>query len=127
MLLPFLLLLFGVFDVGRGIYTYNAVAEGAREIARATIVHPYDQCCQLGSSARTETVIAGQKALIPGLEDDGIEIVCVDVSDEPVAAAWCRPGHFVKVTLTVSWQPVTPLLSFIGLHELASVTRMQLQ
>ena len=49
-LIPFLLLLFGLLDLGRGIYAYNAVAEAARELARVTSVHAGDP---LGASAET--------------------------------------------------------------------------
>jgi Flp pilus assembly protein TadG len=38
-LIPFLFLLMGVVDLGRGIATYNGVAEAAREIARTTSLH----------------------------------------------------------------------------------------
>ena len=37
--IPFLILLMGVFDLGRGIYTMNGTSEAAREITRVTIVH----------------------------------------------------------------------------------------
>ena len=35
-LIPFLLLLFGIVDLGRGIYAYNGVAEAPRGLARVT-------------------------------------------------------------------------------------------
>ena len=38
-LIIFLLLLFGVVDLGRGIYQFNGVSQAAREIARVTSVH----------------------------------------------------------------------------------------
>ena len=37
--IPFLILLMGVIDLGRGIYTMNGTSEAARDIARVTIVH----------------------------------------------------------------------------------------
>ena len=37
--IPFLILLMGVFDLGRGIYMMNGTSEAAREINRVTIVH----------------------------------------------------------------------------------------
>ena len=41
-LIPFLLILMGIIDLGRGIYTYNGVAQAARELARVTSVHTCD-------------------------------------------------------------------------------------
>ena len=121
MLIPFLFVLLGTFDLGRGVYTYNAVAEAAREIARVAIVHPGSP---LGSSAEAQATISAQRRTVPGLTAGGIAISCVDLADQPVTNA-CRPGDYVKVSVTVSWAPVTPLLAAIGLHELSSVSRMQ--
>ena len=38
-LIPFLWILMGIVDLGRGIYTYNGVNQAARELARVTSVH----------------------------------------------------------------------------------------
>lgn len=121
MLIPFLLLLLGVFDIGRGVYTYNAVAEAAREIARVTIVHPGTPP---GSSAEAQAMISAQRRTVPGLTGAGITITCVNLADQPIAGT-CRPGDYLRVAVTVSWAPVTPLFEAIGLHELSSVSRMQ--
>jgi Flp pilus assembly protein TadG len=126
-LIPFLFLLFGVLDLGRGVYQFNAVAEAAREIARVTIVRPYTTCCTLGSSSEAQAVIQTQKTVVPGLTDAGITISCVDLADVAVSAASCRPGDFVKVTVQVAWTPASPLLTVLGVHQISSVTRMQLQ
>jgi Flp pilus assembly protein TadG len=126
-LIPFLLLLFGVFDLGRGVYQFNTVAQAAREIARVTIVHPYTTCCTLGSSSQAQAVIQIQKDLVPGLTDSGISISCVDLADVAVAAASCRPGDYVEVTVQVAWTPASPLLTVLGVHQISSVSRMQLQ
>jgi hypothetical protein len=126
-LIPFLLLLFGVFDLGRGIYQFNAVAEAAREIARVTIVHPYTTCCAFGSSSEAQAVIQTQKAVVPGLTDAGITIECVDLADEVVAPDSCPLGDFIRVTVQVSWTPASPLLAVLGVHEISSVSRMQFQ
>ena len=126
-LIPFLFLLFGVFDLGRGIYQFNAVAEASREIARVTIVHPYTTCCTLGSSSEALSVIQTQKSVVPGLTDAGITIVCVDIADTVISAASCRLSDFVKVTVQVAWAPASPLLAVLGVHQISSVSRMQFQ
>src|SRR5439155_21804452 len=123
----FLFLLFGGFDLGRGIFQYNGVAEAAREIARATIVHPYTTCCTLGSSSQTQAAIASQERVVPGLISSGITIGCVDLNDQAVAAAACLPGNYIKVTDRAAWTPASPLLLVLGIHEVSSITRMQLQ
>jgi hypothetical protein len=126
-LIPLLFLVFGVFDLGRAIYLYNSTAEAAREVARSTSVHPYSSCCTYGSSAETQAVIAEQEKAIPGLTGAGISVSCVDISDAAIAAASCRPGDFIKVVVSVTWTPATPLLASIGDLHVSSVSRMELQ
>jgi len=125
--IPLLFLVFGVFDLGRAIYLYNATAEASREIARVTTVHPYATCCSFGSSSEAQAVIADQKLAIPGLTDSGISVSCVDIADSPVAASSCRPGDFMKVVVSVGWTPATPLLAALGDVTVSSVSRMELQ
>lgn len=126
-LVPLLFVMFAVLDLGRGIYAYNAVAEAAREVARVTIVHPYSSGGTLGASTETESVIAEQRHVIPGLVASDVTITCVDLSDQPIASGSCRPGDFIKVSVRVSWSPASPLLYPLGIHEVSSVSRMELQ
>lgn len=125
-LVPFMLLLLGLFDMGRGIYTYNAVSQAAREIARVTSVHAYDSCCDLGTSVEATAVKDDQKAQVPGLTDDQITIDCVDIADTVIADAICRPGDYIRVTVAVPFDPVTPLLGQLGPFTLSSVSRIQI-
>ncbi len=118
----FLVLLMAVFDLGRGIYAYNGVAQAAREIARATSVHPGSTT--LGDSAETAGVVATQKGLIPGLGDPTFG--CVDIDGSVVSGA-CLPGNWVRVAISARYAPVTPLLSLVGAFTLQSASSMQLQ
>ena len=67
---PFIFIMMGIFDLGRGIYMMNGTAEAAREIARVTSVHsgcPLNAVsCDLGSSTETANVVATQRRLVPG-------------------------------------------------------------
>ncbi|HEY5483782.1 MAG TPA: TadE family protein [Propionibacteriaceae bacterium] len=131
-LIPFLFLVMGVIDLGRGIYTNNAVAEASREIARVTSVHPCvgNMPCVIGSTPETLAVIGTQRSLVPGLAAPVIE--CVDMSDTLLAAADCRPdpnnpgGIFVRVTVQAPFQVITPLLSSIGPSTFSSTSHVQL-
>jgi Flp pilus assembly protein TadG len=124
-LIPFMLVLLAVFDLGRGIYTYNAVSQASHEIARVTAVHPYGACCTLGTSTEATAIKNTQKAQVPGLTDAGISITCVDIRDNPITASACRPGDFVKVAVSTSFSPVTPLLGQIGPVTLSSTGRIE--
>jgi hypothetical protein len=123
--IPFLILLMAIFDLGRGIYMMNGTSEAAREISRVTIVHR-DDGSGLGFSADTTAVIATQRSLIPGLEiDPATDITCVDELDQPVVQ--CLPKiHFIKVHVTAEFEPITPLVSAFGSHTFESTSRMQI-
>ncbi|MBA3778176.1 MAG: pilus assembly protein [Chloroflexi bacterium] len=127
-LIPFMLLLLGIFDMGRGIYTYNAVSQAAREIARVSSIDMTRGYTPVGTSPDSADVKSTQKALTPGLTDAGIDIDCVDVEDdEPDEDIGCRPGDFVRVRIEVQFAPITPLLGQLGPFELASVSHVEIQ
>lgn len=126
-LIPFLLLLMGIFDLGRGIYTYNAASQAAREIARSASVDFQLGVGTIGTSSQTINIINTQKRLVPGLTDAGISITCVDLQDAPIAdPPGCRSGNFVRVRISVSYSPVTPLLGLTGPFDLVSVSHVEI-
>jgi Flp pilus assembly protein TadG len=121
-LIPFMLLLMGVFDLGRGIYMYNGAAQAAREIARSASVDIW-KGATVGNSSETQAVKATQKALVPGLKDSGIQISCVDVLDAPKT---CQPGTYVRVRISIPYTPVTPLLGLVGPFNLVAVSHLEI-
>ena len=128
-LIPFLFLLMGVVDLGRGIFTNNGVSEAAREIARTTSVHPCDPTsCTLGNSTQTLATIATQEGLVPGLGGTGSTIAfqCTDITDTALSNTTCMSGEFVRVTVSVPFQVLTPLLSMVAPTTLTSTSHIQL-
>jgi Flp pilus assembly protein TadG len=113
-LIPFLFLLMGVVDLGRGIYTNNGVAQAAREIARVTSVHQCTGPCTTATwSTQMTDVINTQKNLVPGLTSAGITVSCVDITDAAVtvaAGSSCPGGDYIKTSVTVTFRLVSPLL-----------------
>ena len=132
--IPFLILLMGVIDLGRGIYMMNGTSEAARDITRATIVHLLGSGGALGLSDETTEAIDTQEALIPGLSiNPATDIECVDaydvVQNREVSGANddCNVGEdFIRVHVTVEFAPVTPLVSAFGSHTFESISRMQI-
>jgi Flp pilus assembly protein TadG len=128
-LIPFLFLLMGVVDLGRGIYVNNGVAQAAREVARITATHPcVGNPCTLGNSPETAAVIATQKGLIPGLADPAasITISCTDITDAPRSATACRPHDYVRVRIQVPFSVLTPLLSMVAPTTLSTTTHIEI-
>ena len=128
-LIPFLYLLMGTVDLGRGIYTNNGVAQAAREIARVTSVHQcVGPCTSATWSAETLAVVGTQKQLVPGLPTSGITIECVDIADAAKtvgAGEFCPSGQFIRVTTSVSFSVVTPLLPVPNPMTFSSVAHVQ--
>jgi hypothetical protein len=128
-LIPFLFMLMGVLDLGRGIYTNNGVAQAAREIARVAAVHQCSGPCSTATwSAEIIEVVNTQKGLVPGLADAGITIDCVDVTDTTVTVGlFCPPGDYIRVTASTSFRLVTPLLPIPNPFTVASTAHIQVQ
>lgn len=128
-LIPFLFLLMGVIDLGRGIYINNGISQAAREIARATATHPCTGSpCTLGNSAETAAATNTQKKLVPGLADPSASIVltCTDVSDVAQSSTRCGPGLFVRVQIRVPFSVLTPLLSMVAPTTLSTTTHVEI-
>jgi hypothetical protein len=126
--LPILvLILMGVFDFGRAVYMYNGVSQAARELARATSVHPCaGNPCTLGTSPETAAVLATQRSLIPGLQTP--TFTCVDITGAPVhSVTTCVSGDDVQVKVIAKYSPITPILSLIGNLDLQSTSSVGIQ
>lgn len=128
-LIPFLLILMGIADLGRGIYMNSGVSEAAREIARTTAVHPCptNGSCTLGGSPETLATINAQKGLVPNLgsASSSITFTCTDVSDAAVAGTGCAGGNYVKVTVSVPFSALTPILSMVAPSTLSATAHIQ--
>ena len=126
-LVPFLIILMGVFDLGRAIYMMNTTAEAAREIARVTAVHPWNASKDLGSSSQTVAVVNTQRKLLPNMQfTSGSDIQCVDITDAVKADAQCSlSGSFVRVRVRSTFSPVTPLVMMFGSHTLEAYSRIE--
>ncbi|HEY3523901.1 MAG TPA: TadE/TadG family type IV pilus assembly protein [Candidatus Limnocylindrales bacterium] len=128
-LIPFMWMLLGVVDLGRGIYVSNGVAQAAREIARADSVHACDadrSSCTVGTSSYTASAIATQKGLVPGLGGAGASITFACTNEADTVQPKCVPGNFVRVSISVPFSVVTPLLSMVAPSTLTSVTHIQI-
>ena len=75
-LIPFLWILMGIVDLGRGIYIYNGVNQAARELARVTSVH---QCngspgrARWARRQRPRRSLGTQQKLVPGFGGAGLD------------------------------------------------------
>jgi Flp pilus assembly protein TadG len=101
-IIVFLVMVIGIFDLGRGVYAYNGVSQAAREVARVTAVHPGSP---IGTSTQTTDRIAAQQALVPDMGTPSFS--CETLYGAP--SITCASGDFVKVTVTAQYTPVSLL------------------
>jgi hypothetical protein len=128
-LVPFLILLIGIIDLGRAIYLSNGTSQAAREIARTTSVHPWGAGGELGTSSETQATIDVQRRLIPGLQiTPATDITCVDPTDTVVPDDRCKSwsGYYIRVRVRAPFTPATPLLAPFGSHTFESYSRVQI-
>jgi Flp pilus assembly protein TadG len=130
-IVTFLVILMGIFDLGRAVFMYNGVSEAARDIARRTAVYPYSGIGgsnYLGSSLETQGVISTQRGLVPGLVPLSMgspDFECVDIAGNPSTNNTCGSGDaqdYVRVTVKAVYSPVTPLVSLAGPITLSSTS-----
>jgi Flp pilus assembly protein TadG len=128
-LMVFVVILMGIFDLGRAVYMYNGVSEAAREIARRTSVYTCDHAlaCTLGDSPQTTAVIAVQRGLVPNmapLSPGSPDFTCVDIAGN-VKAGECGALDFVQVTVSATYSPIS-LLGITGPIKLQSTSSVQI-
>ena len=118
----FLLLIMAIVDFGRGIYMYNGVSQAAREIARTTSVHPG---APLGASTNASDTLTVQRRLVPALDDPTFS--CISTETFAVVTRACVPGDLVRVEITASFEPLTPLLGAFGPFDLKGSSTVEIQ
>jgi Flp pilus assembly protein TadG len=125
----FIVFVVGVLDLGLAIYRLNGTSQAAREIARATSVHPCTDAtaCVLGDTPEVQAVIATQKNLVPNLSNPTFKCVRPDGSVISGSGSGCSPGYSVRVTVVARYKPVTPLLGLFGTFDLQSSSTIRIQ
>jgi Flp pilus assembly protein TadG len=117
----FFLLLLGTIDLGRAVYTYNAISEAAREGARAAV--PYDT-----PLPTTNAVVAAVQSKLGGGFTLSVDTACAGLPaggscpSTPTVPntgyIWYGPGigtvtgspHPVAVKITFLFQPWVPVV-----------------
>jgi Flp pilus assembly protein TadG len=129
LILPiFILLLMGIFDLGRAVYAYNTISNAAREAVRVAIV---DQACstvgaEADARAASLDVNWDSDALDPCSDVDGeIDINYLDASlDGTECAAPIAMGCYAEVTVRYEFTAATPIIgNLLGTLHMEATTR----
>ena len=106
----FLLLLFGLIDIGRFVYTANALNEAAREGARFGSVAGGSAGCSGGREACVRKETLGRLAGVPGASVTvGCERSTAGSWSHPSASS-CRTNDLLDVTVEADFQILTPII-----------------
>ena len=142
----FLLLMYGIFELGRAIFMYSAVLNASRDAARyaaaadglrandAAYLEYYKDCDGIRSRARNVS------AFVDLGESDAISISYLDLMEDVVTGEFSEEridgcdeliadgralslGDRVEVTVTALFNPIVPLLNFGEIPVSSTTTR----
>jgi len=116
------LMLFGIFDLGRAVYAYNTIGNAARVGARVAAVNQIQTSPDCNESRPVEDqsnphwsikTCAAASAVSLGVQTGD---VTVSYSAPPSTALTCpqdtpKVGCVASVTVTYTYQPMTPVIS----------------
>lgn len=132
LMLPiFAILLFGIIDLGRYVYTANALGNGAREGARVGSVgnRPSPTCDGLSREACVIEVAGDQTWGVPASMVT-TTVTCErvapgDTTPNAVSVDQCRTDDLLKVRTEATFTLVTPIIAqFIGALPLSGESRV---
>jgi Flp pilus assembly protein TadG len=135
LILPvFILMLFGILDMGRAIYAYNTVADAARDGVRVAIVNQIQtspDCVQDRPIQNPSTphwsikACAAKSAVSLGIQPAD---VTVSYAAPPGVALTCSPtvavGCIASVTVDYTFRAVTPVIgNIVGAISMSSTSQ----
>jgi hypothetical protein len=113
----FAILLFGIIDFGRYVYTANAINNGAREGARSgsVSIRPTPLCDGLGREACVKAVVRERTWGVPAnmltTTVTCERVVPGDSTPNVVAITGCRTNDLLRVHTQATFTLVTPLIA----------------
>jgi Flp pilus assembly protein TadG len=111
----FILLLFGLIDVGRLVYVNNALAEGAREGARWGSVQ--------GRSNNPSSIQTHTLSIVAAVPNPTVTVTCRNQSGTTVAT--CASNDILAVQVSSQVTMFTPVISnLVGIRTLSVTSQM---
>ncbi len=135
----FMLMLFGLVDIGRAVYAYTAIANAAREGARVAAVNQIDYtgaACNenmpvenVSSPAWSARPCAAASAVSLGVVPGDVSLSYAPPAGTTLS---CSPvlhvGCLATVSVNYTWSAVTPVIGrFIGPITMSSTSQMPIQ
>jgi Flp pilus assembly protein TadG len=129
----FFLMLFGVIEGGRLLFTYNQVVNAAREGARYAAANGCEASSPVSDSA---TVQMHVRALVAGMDTSALTVTAqwpdTDLTARP--QVYCPdnqihsngPGRHVVVTASYPYQPIVPMVFGAGTITLTATSMLEI-
>ncbi len=132
LILPVLLLLiFGLIDGGRLIFTYNTLQNAARDAARVAIVNQSTagtNTCDTTSATAYPTGCAIQSGLDLAIAPADVSVAYRNPADSAACSSPMSIGCLAVVTVTGHFQPLTPIIGqLMGPVTLTSTSKLPIE
>lgn len=140
------LIIFGIFDLGRAVYAYNTLANAARQGARVAAVNqavnttaPNSTLCQENMPVENASnpdwsikACAAQSAVSLGVQTSDVKVTYSSPATSPTltctAPSALSLGCIATVTVAYTWTPMTPVISNImGSISMSSTSQMPIE
>jgi len=105
----FLLLLVGLFDLGRAVFAYNTLTNAAREGARLAIVNQ-DEPSIIEHAKNASAIV---ELNVPNVDVDFWQVNNDGTPDTSTPCNLVANGCLAVVTFEATYQPITPIISNI--------------
>lgn len=111
----FLGLALGMLDLGIAVFRYHLLSQAARHGARQAMIHGSLAPATVGSWGPGTINVAANTSGVPLVDAVKPFLIGFDLSKTQVLAEWLDGGidadQRVRVTITTSYQPATPIIS----------------
>jgi Flp pilus assembly protein TadG len=115
----FILVLVGLFDLGRAVFAYNTISNASRESVRVAIVN------QTSADVQGEAL---KQAVSLGLAPADVTITYVDPSGTGTCSSPYGLGCLATVTVQYAYSAATPVISqIIGPFTMTATTQMPVE
>ena len=134
-----MLVVVALFDLGRGVYAYNTIANASRDAARVASVNQIFNSPDCNPNHPVESpsdphwsiaACAAQAAVSLGVTQSDVTVTysAPENSDLTCTAADLSVGCLVSVTVSYTYTPMTPFIgNFIGQIHLQSTSQVQVE
>jgi Flp pilus assembly protein TadG len=108
------LVVLGLFDLGRAVFTYNTLAQAARQANRQAIVDQNTDRVKAMAVAAAPTIgLTAGNVTVCFKTEDSLQTNCSSPSTDNCSSSVRVIGCLAIVTATLTYTPITPVISTI--------------